>query len=469
MPKTQSRPLAVVVLAAGKGKRLKSKTPKVLHPVCGRPVLWHVLKAAAAAKPDLLAVVVSFDREQVENAVREWGIKPEPVFVDQGRPLGTGHAVMVCENELVGVEDVLVLPGDEPLHTGGDLKNLLKAHRKSNAAGTVIITELPDANGYGRIIRDGNEFVRIAEDRDATPAERGIKEVATCVYAFRRPALFAALPLVGTDNSQGEYYLPDVLGILKEKGEPIGVVKIDDGGGLGTNNRSELAAVSKIMRARINAEHMAAGVTMIDPAETYIDVDVKIGEDTVIYPQTSLYPGTRIGAGCSIGPATAIADSRIGDGSRVEFSVVKGAKIGQGCAVGPYTHIRPGVVLADGARAGAFVELKASTLGEGSKVPHLAYIGDATIGKNVNIGAGTVTVNYDGYDKHATTIGDDARIGSDSMLVAPLKVGKGAVTGAGSTITKDVKPGDLAVERGEQRTVPGYRKRKDAEHKKGKT
>jgi bifunctional UDP-N-acetylglucosamine pyrophosphorylase/glucosamine-1-phosphate N-acetyltransferase len=468
VPKTQPRPLAVVVLAAGKGKRLKSKTPKVLHPVCGRPVLWHVLQAAAKTKPDRLIVVVSFDREQVESAVREWGIKPEPVFVDQGRPLGTGHAVMVCEDELGDMEDVIVLPGDEPLHTGEDLRGLLKAQRRSAAAGTVIITELDNAKGYGRIIRDGDEFVRIAEDRDASAAERKIREVATCVYAFRRPALFAALPLVGTDNSQGEYYLPDVLGILKEKGELIGVVKVDDDGGLGTNTRKELAGVSEIMRRRINEKHMAAGVTMIDPAQTYIDVEVKIGEDTVIHPQTSLYPGTRIGTGCAIGPATAIEDSRIGDGSRVEFSVVKGAKIGKGCAVGPYTHIRPGTVLGDGAKAGSFVEIKGSTIGEGSKVPHLSYVGDAAIGKNANIGAGTVTVNYDGYDKHATTIGDDARIGSDTMLVAPLKVGKGAVTGAGSTITKDVKAGDLAVERGEQRSVPGYRKRKDAEHKKGK-
>lgn len=465
--KTSPRSLAVVVLAAGKGKRLKSKLPKVLHDVCGRPSLWHVLQAARRLRPDRLIVVVAFDRGEIEAAVAEWVIKPKPVFVDQGRPLGTGHAVMAAESAVGGCEDVVVLPGDSPLVTAEMLKATLGTNRRGRAAATVLTTQLPDATGYGRVIRDGEEFVRIAEEKDATKAERRIREVATCVYAFRRPALFAALPLVGTDNVQHEYYLPDVLGILVDKGEPVAAYETDFGSpALDINNRGSLAAVSATMRGRINASHMTGGVTMIDPAQSYIDVDVKIGDDTVIHPQTTLKGTTRIGLGCEIGPSTEISDSLVGDGSEVAFSVVKGSRIGRRVSVGPFTHVRPGTVLGDGSKAGAYVEIKASRIGAGSKVPHLSYIGDATIGKNVNIGAGTVTVNYDGYAKHRTQIGDDARIGSDTMLVAPVKVGKGAVTGAGSTITKDVPAGALAVERAEQREVRGYRKRKDAEQAK---
>ncbi len=468
MPKHGSRSLAVVVLAAGQGKRIRSKVPKVLHPVCGRPALLHVLKAAAHVRPDRLIVVVNHDKEALAAAVRSWGIEPRPAFVDQGRALGTGHAVMVAEKAVGRCDEVLVLAGDEPLHTGAGIAALLRAHRRRGAAATLVTTTLPDAHGYGRIVREGDSFVRIAEEKDATATERRIHEVATMAYAFRRVALFGALPLVGTENRQREYYLPDVFAILKEKGDIVGVMEADLGGGLGINTRSELANVSAIMRGRINSAHMDAGVTLVDPSQTYIDAGVRIGADTVIAPLTFLEGETRVGSRCEIGPSARIVDSRVDDGAYVQFSVVRGARIGADCSVGPFASLRPGTVLAAGAKAGSFVEIKASRIGPGSKVPHLSYIGDATLGRNVNVGAGTITCNYDGWEKHATVIGDDALIGSDTMLVAPVRIGKRAMTGAASAITRDVPAGALAVERSEQRVVKGYRARKAAEKKLSK-
>jgi len=465
--KSTRRSLAVVVMAAGKGKRLKSKTPKVLHGVCGKPVLWHVLAAAGRVRPDKTIIVVSHGAEDVVAAVRSWGFKPEPVFVDQGEPMGTGHAVMVAEAAVGRASEVLVLPGDNPLIEGEMLAATMRTHHRRKAAATMLTTELPDAKGYGRIVRDGSRFVRIAEDRDASPEERRIREIATSIYAFDRKALFRALPLVGTDNSQREYYLPDVLGILTDKGEAVAVQGAEFGGALDINSRATLARATAAMRERINAVHMTNGVTITDPGQTYIDVGVKIGTDSVILPQTFLEGATKIGSGCTIGPSTLLLDSTVGDGSEVTFSVVKASKIGPSVTVGPFTHLRQGTVLDEGSKAGSFVEIKKSKVGRGSKVPHLSYVGDATVGKNANLGAGTVTVNYDGYAKHHTEIADDVRIGSDTMLVAPVKVGKGAVTGAGSVVTKDVPAGALAVERNEQKNVKGYRKRKDAQKGKG--
>jgi bifunctional UDP-N-acetylglucosamine pyrophosphorylase/glucosamine-1-phosphate N-acetyltransferase len=293
--------------------------------------------------------------------------------------------------------------------------------------------------------------------------------VATGIYVFRREDLFKALPLVSRDNADREYYLVDVLRILREKGERIAVQQVDNGGAVGTNSRGELARATAVMRRRINDALMERGVTLVDPERTYVDVGVRIGPDTTILPDTYLEGRTIVGGGCTIGPGCRIADSTIADDVEVEASVVRGARIGRAASVGPFAHIRPGTVLGPKTKAGSFVEIKASRIGEGSKVPHLAYVGDATLGRNVNIGAGTVTVNYDGYAKHRTTIGDDARIGSDTMLIAPVRIGKGAVTGAGSVISKDVPAGALAVERGDQRTVPGYRERKDREKGRGAT
>jgi bifunctional UDP-N-acetylglucosamine pyrophosphorylase/glucosamine-1-phosphate N-acetyltransferase len=460
--KTAGRSLAVVVLAAGKGKRIKSKLPKVLHPLAGRPVLWHVLDAAARLKPSKIVVVTGHRAEDVAAAVKAWGITPTPVFVDQGEPLGTGHAVMVTEKAVGRATDVLTLAGDDPLVTTAQIRQLLTLHRRSQAAGSILTTDVDDPTGYGRVVRVGKELVAIVQEADADAATRAIREISTLVYAFRRKDLFGVLPMVGRENRQNEYYLPDVLPILKDKGEKVVVHKADLGGGLGVNSRGGLAAAARIMRERINAVHMANGVTLVDPDQTYIDVGVRIGQDTTIWPMTILQGDTRIGEGATIGPATRIVDSTVGDGSTVQFSVVLQSKIARDVSVGPYAYLRPGADLADSSKAGTFVEIKGSTVGPGSKVPHLAYIGDATIGRDSNIGAGTITCNYDGWDKHETFIGDEVKIGSDTMLVAPVRVGDRAMTAAGSAITLDVPEGALGIERAEQRNVEGYRERKEA-------
>ena len=461
MPPTTS--LAAVVLAAGKGKRLKSDTQKVLHPICGRPALWWVLQNARAARPSRIVIVVHHGADEVREAVRSWGIVPEPIFVEQGRPLGTGHAVLVAEKAVGRAREVLVLGGDfdpiEPAH----VRELLRVHRRTKSAASILTAEVDRPGGYARIVRDGTRLQRIVEGFDAPPELRKLHEVSLLVFAFRREQLFRALPLVGRENSQKEYYLNEVFPILLDKGERVSAIKVDTGGAMGINSRGGLAQTARVVRARINARHMSNGVTIIDPATTYIDADVRIGRNAVVHPMTFLSGSTSVGAASEIGPSTRIVDSRIADGAVVQFSVVRGARIGAGALVGPFAHLRAGTVLRAGASAGAFVEIKGSELAEGAKVPHLSYVGDARIGRRANLGAGTVTVNYDGYRKHRTVVGEDARVGSDTMLVAPVRVGKGAVTGAGSVITQDVPAGALAVERSEQRTVRGYRERKDTE------
>ncbi|MEW6059879.1 MAG: bifunctional UDP-N-acetylglucosamine diphosphorylase/glucosamine-1-phosphate N-acetyltransferase GlmU [Actinomycetota bacterium] len=449
-----------MILAAGKGKRFKSSTPKVLQPICGRPALWHVLQTARAARPDRIVIVVNQGAEQVREAVRSWGIRPEPVFVDQGEPLGTGHAVLAAEAAVGDAGEVLVMGGDYDPVTPDQVRQLLRVHRRTKSAATLLTAEVDDPGGYARIVHDA-EGLRIVED--VTPALREVKEVSTLVFAFRRDDLFEALPLLGRENRQREYYLNHVFPILADKGERVTAVKVDIGGVMGVNSRGGLAAVERVLRERINAKHMEAGVTLVDPSATYIDVDVRIGADTVVFPDTFLEGKTTIGSGCRVGPSVRMLDSKVGDGSSVQFAVVLGSRIGRGVDVGPFVRMRPGTVLEDGAKVGAFIDMKNAKVGRESKVPHLSYIGDATIGERSNIGAGTITVNYDGYAKHSTVVGDDARIGSDTMLIAPIEIGDGAVTGAGSVVTKDVPPGALAVERAEQRIVPGYRKRRDAE------
>jgi len=456
----------VVVLAAGKGKRLRSATPKVLHPICGRPVLWHVLKAIHGAGAHRLVIVVSHGGGPVERAVRSWGIEPEPRFVVQGERLGTGHAVGVAEQAVAGCSDVLVLAGDDPLFTPEDLRTLVRAHRRKKAAASLLTAVLDDPKGYGRIVRDERgALTGIGEEPDATPAVRAIHEVALLAYAFRREDLFKALPLVGRENRQGEYYLHHVFPILLGKGETVSLVPVDVGGELPqVNSRGGLAKATAVMRRRILERHMANGVSVIDPATSYVDVDVRIGTDTILHPLTFLEGATRIGAGCSIGPSTRVVDTTVADGAEVTFSVVRGARIGAAATVGPFASIRPDTVLREGAKAGTFVELKNTTVGAGGKVPHLSYMGDATIGRRVNVGAGSITCNFDGYEKQRTVIGDDSFIGSDTMLVAPVRLGKRSWTGAGSVVSRDVPAGALAVERSEQRTVKGYDGRKRSSH-----
>jgi bifunctional UDP-N-acetylglucosamine pyrophosphorylase / glucosamine-1-phosphate N-acetyltransferase len=469
VPRRTSRSLAAVVLAAGKGERLKSGTPKVLHPVCGRPLLWHTLQAVRAAKPERIVVVIGHGADDVRDAVTSWGLKPAPVFVEQAEQLGTGNAVQLAEKAVGKMDDVLVANGDFDPITPADLRKVLATHRRTAAAVTLGSTVLDEPGGYGRVVREGSRVIDVIEGRDATPAVRRIHEVATNWIAFRRDLLFATLPLLDRENRQREYYLNRAISILLDKGERVDAVVCDTGGILGANTRAGVAALEALLRRRVNEAHMAAGVSLIDPAATYIDVEVRIGRDSVVYPNTFVESGSRIGAKCTIGPSTAIARSRVGDGSAVRFAVVEDSKIGKACEVGPFARLRPGSVLEDGAQIGNFVEVKASRIGTRSKAKHLAYIGDAEVGAGVNIGAGTVVVNYDGYEKHPTVIADGARIGSDTMLVAPVRVGKGAVTGAGSVITKDVPAGALAVERTDQRNVKGYRKRTDAKHRsKGK-
>jgi bifunctional UDP-N-acetylglucosamine pyrophosphorylase / glucosamine-1-phosphate N-acetyltransferase len=455
--------LVAVVLAAGHGRRIKSRLPKVLQPLCGRPVLWHALQAVRALRATSVLVVIRERGNRVEEAVRSWNLRAPIGFVVQSQPLGTGHAVVAAEDAVGDADEVVVVNGDEPLVTGADLRGLVGLRRRRKAAAAVQTTIPDDPRGFARVIREGDDLIRLAEGSDATVQERAIGEVAAGAYAFRREDLYRALPRVSRDNRQREYYLPDVLGILREKGERLVIQQVDLGGAVGVNSRSELARAAAVMRRRINEGLLAAGVTLIDPDQVYVDVGVRVGSDSTILPQTSLEGDTRIGVGCTIGPGCRIVDSRVGDDATIELSVVRGARIGPRASVGPYAHIRPGTVLGADTKAGSFVEIKASRIGDGTKVPHLAYVGDAVIGKNSNLGAGTVTVNYDGYAKYRTTIGDDVRIGSDTMLVAPVKVGRGAVTGAGSVITKDVPAGALAVERAEQRVVPGYRGRKDRE------
>jgi bifunctional UDP-N-acetylglucosamine pyrophosphorylase/glucosamine-1-phosphate N-acetyltransferase len=463
---TSPRSLAAVILAAGKGKRLRSSVPKVLHPVAGRPLLWHVLQTVKVARPSKIVIVVGHGADEVREAVASWGIAPAPAFVEQTEQLGTGHAVMEAERAVGRASEVLVVNGDFDPVRPEDVRALLRTHRRTGSAASLITSEM-DPGGYGRVIRDGTRLVAVRELADASPAEREIREGATNWIVFRRADLFRALPLLDRENRQREYYLNRVYPILLDKGERVSAVRGDTGGMIGANSRTELAALDRLLRGRINEELMRSGVTIVDPHTTYVDAGVKVGADTVVHPLTFLAGETVVGRRCQIGPSTRMVDTRVADDASVTFSVTEDAVIGRGADVGPFARLRPGTRLAAGVHVGSYVEVKASTIGEAAKVPHLSYVGDATVGRRTNIGAGTVTVNYDGYDKHRTEIGDDVRIGSDTMLVAPVKVGREAATGAGSVITRDVPAGSLAVERGEQRTVKGYRKRKDAEHRGG--
>jgi bifunctional UDP-N-acetylglucosamine pyrophosphorylase/glucosamine-1-phosphate N-acetyltransferase len=456
----QARSLAAVILAAGKGKRMRSGIPKVLHDLCGRPLLWHAVRVARAARPERIVIVVSNAAEPIREEVASWGVTPEPVFVDQGEALGTGHAVMAAEKAVGRAAEVLVVGGDFDPVTQDHARALLRLHRRTGSAASILTADAAHPGRLARVVRDGTRLLQIVEGTEASPELMATNEVSTLVFAFRRDDLFKALPLIGRENSQHEYYLNHVFPILLDKGERVSALKVDIGLAMGANAPAGLAAARRVVQGRILAWHMARGVRFVDPETTYVDVDVRIAPDAVIQPMTFLQGGTRIGAGASIGPGTRVVDSVVGEGADVSFSVVRGSRIGPRASVGPYASIRPGTVLAEGSKAGSFVEIKASRVGRGSKVPHLSYVGDTVIGRDTNIGAATVTVNYDGFAKHRTVIGDEVHIGSDTMLVAPVRVGRRAWTGAGSVITRDVPAGALAVERAEQRIVKGYDERK---------
>ncbi|MFG3120002.1 bifunctional UDP-N-acetylglucosamine diphosphorylase/glucosamine-1-phosphate N-acetyltransferase GlmU [Streptomyces sp. NPDC048197] len=461
-----NRPAAVVVLAAGEGTRMKSATPKVLHALCGRSLVGHVVAASRELDPEHLVVVVGHAREQVRAHLSE--VDPGVRTAVQHEQRGTGHAVRTALEELgdSGVVldgTVIVVCGDTPLLTGETLQRLGETHAADGNAVTVLSAEVPDATGYGRIVRDAasGAVTAIVEHKDATDTQRAIREINSGVFAFDARLLVDALGKVRTDNSQGEEYLTDVLGIVREAGHRVGAaVAADHREILGINNRVQLAEARRLLNERLLERAMLAGVTVVDPASTFVDVSVSFEQDVTVHPGTQLLGATHVASGAEVGPHSRLTDSSVGAGAVVSFTVAEGARIGVGANVGPYAYLRPGTDLGPRSKAGAYVEMKNASVGEGTKVPHLSYVGDATIGEFTNIGAASVFVNYDGEAKHHTTVGSHCRTGSDNMFVAPVTIGDGAYTAAGSVITKDVPPGSLAVARGQQRNIEGWVARK---------
>ncbi|PYS55154.1 MAG: bifunctional UDP-N-acetylglucosamine diphosphorylase/glucosamine-1-phosphate N-acetyltransferase GlmU [Acidobacteria bacterium] len=449
--------LRILILAAGKSTRMKSKYAKVLHRVGGSTLIEHVLRAAHSVSPDIF-VVVGHSAEKVKALVP--GVK----FVDQQEQLGTGHAVMAARESFSRFSgDVLVLPGDVPLISARTLEAFIKFHHEGEFTASVLTAESANPHGYGRVVRrHGNELNSIVEHRDATPEILKISEINSSIYLFNAPTLLESLTKIGNNNAQGEYYLTDVIEILVNQRLKVGAFKIaaiDEI--LGINTRQELAAVDRLMRRRKCESLMAEGVTIIDPDTTFIDAGVEIGADTIIYPSVQIQGKTVIDEDVTIHSFTRISNSRIGAGSVVlEGCVIVDSELGERVSAGPYAHLRMAAKLADTVKVGNFVEIKNSTLGAGTKSMHLAYLGDATIGKNVNVGAGVITCNYDGVKKHPTIIEDGAFIGTDSQLIAPVRIGKDAYVAAGSSVTDDVPPESLAIARGRQAIKEGWVKRR---------
>jgi bifunctional UDP-N-acetylglucosamine pyrophosphorylase/glucosamine-1-phosphate N-acetyltransferase len=453
---SETSPAAVVILAAGEGRRMKSRTPKVLHTLCGRTLLGHAIAAAAELDPGRLVIVVGHGREQVSAQVAAG--TPEALVVYQEQQLGTGHAVrMVTEATGVIPGTVVVTYADMPLLRGETLRELVDSHQRAGNAVTVL-TAQGDAAGYGRIVRaaDG-AFLRIVEERDATPAERAIDEYNSGCYAFDGALLADAIKRVTTDNDQQQEYLTDVVSILRGDGHRVGALLAADAGEIaGVNDRVQLAQARRELNDRILDGWMRAGVTIIDPASTWVDVTVTIGQDAEIGPQTQLQGATVVGEGAKIGPGCLLEDTTVGDDAVVLHAVCRQAAIGPRATVGPFAYLRPGASIAEDAHIGTYVELKKAAIGPGAKVPHLTYVGDATVGAGANIGAGTIFANYDGVAKNHTTVGQHAFVGSNTVLVAPVELGDGAYTAAGSVITEEVPAGDLGIARGRQHNSDGW-------------
>ena len=450
----------VVVLAAGQGTRMKSDLPKVLHGIAGRPLIEHVLRTADTVNPETVTVIVGHRADIVQERLTS---RSNITFALQRPQLGTAHALQQAEPALTGRSGtVVLLSGDVPLLTGKTLQRLVDTHRGAGAAATVVTATVERPYGYGRIVRSGGRIARIVEERDASPAERQIKEINSGIYAFDLAPLFEALRSIASQNAQGEFYLTDLIAIYRRRKLPVETLMIENPEEIrGINSRTELAEVSRVVRQTKNEELMAAGVTLIDPATTYIDPDVEIGGDTVIHPGVIIEGATTIGAACEIQGHVRIADSQIGDRVMINnFCLIVGARVADGVTIGPFAHLRPDTELHEGSKVGNFVELKKTTLGANSKVNHLAYLGDTTVGVGVNVGAGTITCNYDGVKKHQTVIEDGAFVGSDSQLVAPITIGKGAYIGTGTTVREDVPAGSLAVSAGKQRNIEGWVERK---------
>jgi bifunctional UDP-N-acetylglucosamine pyrophosphorylase / glucosamine-1-phosphate N-acetyltransferase len=461
---SEAKQTHVVVLAAGQGTRMKSSLPKVLHQIAGRPMIERVLQTADAISPDTVTVIVGHHADMVRSRL---GTIPNVQFALQEPQLGTAHALQQAEPLLTGRLGTLVLlSGDVPLLSGGTLTRLVDTHRGSGAAATVLTATAERPYGYGRIVRTRGQVSRIVEERDASPSQRKINEINSGIYAFDLAPLFDALRSIASQNAQGEFYLTDLIAIYRRRRLLVETLLIDDAQEIrGINSRSELAEVSRLVRQKKNEELMAAGVTFIDPATTYVDPDAEIAADTVIHPGVVIEGKTRIGSACEIQAYVRILDSEIGDRVTINsFCLISGAHVAAGAALGPFAHLRPGTTVGENAKVGNFVELKNTNFGPRSKANHLSYLGDATIGADVNVGAGTITCNYDGVNKHRTVVEDGAFIGSDSQLIAPVTVGKGAYVGAGSSITENVPAGALGIARGRQNNVDGW-----AERRKGRS
>lgn len=446
------KPVAVI-LAAGEGKRMKSKTPKVLHSLCGRPIIEHVLFQVAPLT-ERQVVVVGHGAEQVKAVVGE-GVE----YVRQLEQKGTGHALLQVQPHLPPAGKVLVLCGDTPMLKREIMEGMLRA--ASGRAAVVLTAVVPDPKGYGRIIRCGEGGVsRIVEEKDAGDADKSIREINAGAYCFQAEVLAKYLPALSSDNAQREFYLPDLIALLVQDGKPVEAYCLEDyRPALGINDRYQLAEAAAIMRSEINSSHMRQGVTFVDPESTYIDIDVEIGGDSVIYPQTVIEGHSVIEEDCVIGPGVYLKDTYIGRGVTVQHSVIFESRVEAGATIGPFAHIRPASVIGPGAKIGNFVEVKKSTVGKGSKIPHHSYVGDAAIGAGVNMGAGTIIVNYDGKRKNQTHIGNGAFIGCNSNLVAPLHIGEGAYVAAGSTVTRDVPPFALSLGRAKQVNREGLARR----------
>ncbi|AGB40118.1 UDP-N-acetylglucosamine diphosphorylase/glucosamine-1-phosphate N-acetyltransferase [Halobacteroides halobius DSM 5150] len=435
--------LAIITLAAGKGTRMKSDLPKVLHKVAGKSMVQHAVDTADKLNPIHNIVVVGYKSNQVEAKT-----KGDLQFVMQEEQLGTGHAVMQTEDRLSDFEGtVLVMYGDTPLLTANTLDELVTKHQQEDAAATILTAKIDDPSGYGRIVRNqSGQVVKIVEDKDTTVDEAKIKEINTGICCFDSQLLWEALEEITPNNEQGEYYLTDVAGVLaKQEKNVTAVVAKDREETVGVNTKVHLAKAESILRTRVCNKHLQQGVTIIDPQNTYIDSGVEIGRDSIIYPFTFLEGDTKIGEEVIVGPRNRIKDSIIGNRVEIEASTVVDSQIGAGTVIGPYAYLRPGTKVGRDAKIGDFVEVKQSEIGDKTKVPHLSYIGDTTIGEKTNVGAGSITANYDGQDKHKTVIGDNTFIGSDTTLVAPIRVGDNAATGAGAVVTKDVETDQTVI------------------------
>ena len=429
---------------------MRSSVPKVLHAIAGLPLAEHVLRIAATLNPASIVMIVGHQASAVRAALDG---HPGLQFALQEPQLGTAHALLQAEPLLAGSGGTLVLlSGDVPLLRPTTLTALLEAHESRGAAVTVATALVESPDGYGRIVRDGGRLSAIVEDRDATPEQRQIREINSGIYAFDAATVFEALRSIGTANAQQEYYLPDLVKVHRAAGRTVEAFVVDDWREiLGVNSRKELAEVDSLLKSRINDALMDSGVTLVDPATAFIGPDVTVGSDTIIHPGVHIEGRTRIGSGCVIHAGVRIVDSVLEDGVTINnFCVITQSRVAKGAKLGPFTHIRPQSEIGEEAHVGNFVELKKTALGRGSKANHLSYLGDATIGSNVNVGAGTITCNYDGVAKHATVIEDGAFIGSDTQLIAPVKVGRGAYVAAGSSVTEDVPPDSLAISRGKQ-------------------